>query len=469
MAQGNYKYDVFVSYFAKETKEVMKYITGILGVLGFKVFDPDYDMNKEQDVNTETMQRAVRASRCCIVLLSPSYFSSKYCRAELRAALEANQKMVLPAYSSDLYGRKEIEGLISAPVDKLKLPEEDDWLRKKLFQAQQLRCLHSSDTTETGKNIKEAMEHLTLLGPSSAAAGVGAQSGRPADDPLSAGRQMFCELDAAALAALCMAIVPTSDDDAAALLAQKMKECGLDGSMIDYKEDTKVYDVIRQRQRDLPESYVKYVVQYTKPYRQGGQLASLGVLTECVSKLPDLLEHQDIGISGLYEKTVGDIEKGYLDLFALLPIRGDVNQESSEALTLVAMLEVCAVIEAGHDQFASNDPRLSTVRHLRIQSKKQLLGSNFRFFSQIFATGALSELRVLQMAKQMLNSQGISAMQRAVEKSGTNLPHLSELDISENQLDSGCSNDLASLIMCTRTSPCPHRCACVDAPECRPV
>ena len=82
---------------------------------GLNVFNQKRDL-AGHDVSLELMQKHAAGSQLVLALLSPDYFTSKFCRGELEAAAAAGVPIV-PVFSGEDYPRKTILALLDAHRD----------------------------------------------------------------------------------------------------------------------------------------------------------------------------------------------------------------------------------------------------------------------------------------------------------------------------------------------------------------
>ena len=104
-----FAHDVFLSYYDKEQGEVFDSLLQRLKLLDLEVFNQKRDL-AGATVNLAAMQQHVSGSRLVLALLSPNYFTSKWCRGELEAAHAAGVPIV-PCFSGEHYVRKNILAL----------------------------------------------------------------------------------------------------------------------------------------------------------------------------------------------------------------------------------------------------------------------------------------------------------------------------------------------------------------------
>lgn len=90
---------VFISYRADDSRGLFRHLSDVFTAHGWHVFQPNTDL-----VNPciDEMAAAVRESTFVVVILSPTYFDSKYCCAEATAAMKA-KKPTIAVYDGDNY------------------------------------------------------------------------------------------------------------------------------------------------------------------------------------------------------------------------------------------------------------------------------------------------------------------------------------------------------------------------------
>ena len=95
--------------------------------MGFNVFNQKLDL-AGHDVSLELMQDHAAGSQLVLALLSPSYFTSKYCRGELEGAKTAGVPIV-PVFSGDHNTYDAMMDLLNKPElneERLEFKPEDD-------------------------------------------------------------------------------------------------------------------------------------------------------------------------------------------------------------------------------------------------------------------------------------------------------------------------------------------------------
>ena len=105
----------FISYYAREMDGVFVSLMQRLMAMGLNVFNQKRDL-AGHDVSLELMQKHAAGSQLVLALLSPDYFTSKFCRGELEAAAAAGVPIV-PVFSGEDYPRKTILALLDAHRD----------------------------------------------------------------------------------------------------------------------------------------------------------------------------------------------------------------------------------------------------------------------------------------------------------------------------------------------------------------
>ena len=94
---ARHRHDGFVSYFAQEQEAIFDKLRDVLMTAGLEMFNQKRDLSGV-DVNRQEMEDHARGSKLVLALLSPGYFGSKWCRAEVEAADKAGVTIV-PVFS----------------------------------------------------------------------------------------------------------------------------------------------------------------------------------------------------------------------------------------------------------------------------------------------------------------------------------------------------------------------------------
>ena len=105
-ASATKRWDVFVSFTNKDLPQVASSLQQQLELLGATVFNQKRDF-ADAPVSIEAMQAFVRQSRVVIALITPNYFASAACRAEVEAAAEA-AIVVKPVHSGEDHPYKQV-------------------------------------------------------------------------------------------------------------------------------------------------------------------------------------------------------------------------------------------------------------------------------------------------------------------------------------------------------------------------
>lgn len=93
------KKKIFISYSSKDSQHLFQHLVSVLSLTRFEVFEPTKDLH---DPTVREMREHVISSSVLIVIASPSYLDSRYCREELQAA-KAKKLKLLPVYDGDKY------------------------------------------------------------------------------------------------------------------------------------------------------------------------------------------------------------------------------------------------------------------------------------------------------------------------------------------------------------------------------
>ena len=95
---------IFISYYSAESQDLFQSLTMLLTLLGCDVFQPTRDLvNPSQ----QEMRDAVAACDLLLSVWSPSYYFSKWCRAEAHEAAIKNIPL-LPVYNGDRFIQHQI-------------------------------------------------------------------------------------------------------------------------------------------------------------------------------------------------------------------------------------------------------------------------------------------------------------------------------------------------------------------------
>jgi len=494
-------YDLFISYRAADADPEYRTIQGMATSMGLRVFDPDVDL-KGKKVGIEEMQRHVGMSKVCLVLITSSYFESKFCRGELRGAIELlGERRIVPCFSNANMAHNQVKKMIKSPHAELGIPEEDIApldLRDRLFKGHQIECIHSPDAMETVEHLKRVMnmlikeEGVQLSDKFMRVVGIDTQRAqpnlRPKSVPLGAssdlppppashrrapeeGRLPLSDLRQNELAELVRLVVfggkdgPGIEDadDAHELKSQlttpprgKKPIVGANVSPTRAgKADTKKLVYTLKKNYNVGSDAAVYVAKATEPYRPGGKLETRGVpsfLTGADS-LQDFMEAQGIKKSLWLEFA----KKGSLDL---LGRKVGPCKTVDDVKRMTAMLELAAVSESIFDDDeldlpdyasrAQGEPTLSQTQKLLIEDKvdgpsKKMFGNNFGIFCQLFAGDIFRNLLLLRVVDQAIGEAGVKALSGALKASAFGLPVLTDLNLSNNAIK-GASEALSGIV-----------------------
>lgn len=144
--------DVFISYFAKQSDATFDLLLHSLSLSGLKVFNQKRDLAGAQ-VNIEAMELHVQHSRLMLILLSPGYFKSLYCCAEVMAADKAGIP-VLTVYSSRQFSQEKIEQCF-APAHDGKMQPAVDALRNQESHNKLIDIWNSNSMEELPAHMNE--------------------------------------------------------------------------------------------------------------------------------------------------------------------------------------------------------------------------------------------------------------------------------------------------------------------------
>ena len=97
---------VFISHKANESKHVFQALLMQFASRGLRVFNPDKDLQGSTPTK-DVMTAVARNSKVLLALLSPSFFNSEWCRAEVEAAAQAGVP-IIPVYAGSAYSRTQI-------------------------------------------------------------------------------------------------------------------------------------------------------------------------------------------------------------------------------------------------------------------------------------------------------------------------------------------------------------------------
>lgn len=93
---------IFISYSSKDSQDLFQHLVSVLSITGREIFEPTKDLHNPSKVE---MRENVAASDLILVIVSPSYLESEYCRVELEEA-RRSKKTVLPVYDGDSFVQK---------------------------------------------------------------------------------------------------------------------------------------------------------------------------------------------------------------------------------------------------------------------------------------------------------------------------------------------------------------------------
>ena len=120
--------------------------------MGIHVFNPTTALQHGKP-SKQLMQEHVKKSKLLMVLVSPSYFDSEWCRAEVEAAMEANV-LTVPVYSGDDYTLRAMQDLINS--------EDHKEIRKFVFSQNLVDVNNTAFSLETIRNIKMVIGKVGL-------------------------------------------------------------------------------------------------------------------------------------------------------------------------------------------------------------------------------------------------------------------------------------------------------------------
>ena len=106
-------YDVFVSHATKDGKGVFEAVRAYMDGKDLKVFNPTTMLAHVEKPSTAAMQDYARRSKIVLAVLSEEFFKSKWCQAEIYAAMEAGKKVV-PVFAGDDYNGKQVHEWVNA-------------------------------------------------------------------------------------------------------------------------------------------------------------------------------------------------------------------------------------------------------------------------------------------------------------------------------------------------------------------
>jgi len=103
---GEDEYDIFISFTNADVPHVWEGLVSLFTSMGLKVFNQKRDF-AGRPVSIEAMQGHVRRSKLFIALITPGYFNSGPCRAEVEAAMAAGIP-IIPVHSGADHSYKKI-------------------------------------------------------------------------------------------------------------------------------------------------------------------------------------------------------------------------------------------------------------------------------------------------------------------------------------------------------------------------
>lgn len=143
-------YDIFISFSNKDMETVATSLIGMLDMLGYKVFNQKRDFAGVQ-VSKAQMQEFAKNSTVVLALVSPQYFDSQWCRAQVEAADE-NGVPIVPVYSSANYSRNSMLDLMQRMDD----PEVGKAVKACFKRGKNLIDVHNVEhVSSVNKSIKE--------------------------------------------------------------------------------------------------------------------------------------------------------------------------------------------------------------------------------------------------------------------------------------------------------------------------
>lgn len=125
-------------------------------VLDLDVFNPDMDMAVPGGANKELMQAHARSSALLLAIISKGapLFKSQWCRAEIRAAMEAGVP-VIPVYSADDVSLRDVKAVIDGRVDGLSRDAEHFSLVQYCFKEQIVEVVSTQHAAEASIRRKD--------------------------------------------------------------------------------------------------------------------------------------------------------------------------------------------------------------------------------------------------------------------------------------------------------------------------
>ena len=159
VSDTKYQHDVFISYRSDESDEVFLALLGVFNALECDVFNQLRDLAGEK-VSKKTMVAHAQGSKVVLALLSPKYFESKWCRAELEGAKAAGIPIV-PVFAGNENVRKEIIGLLKKFTDD----KEKKAAVKAAFDENLIDVYNSDHIKEVVEDIKTKIVERFVSGP----------------------------------------------------------------------------------------------------------------------------------------------------------------------------------------------------------------------------------------------------------------------------------------------------------------
>ena len=107
------RYDVFVSHATKDGLGVFEKLQGYMDGRNLTVFNPTTILSHVERPSTGAMQAYARTSKLVLAVLTDGFFESKWCEAEIRAAMDVGLKVV-PVFSGDDYTGRNVDAWVAA-------------------------------------------------------------------------------------------------------------------------------------------------------------------------------------------------------------------------------------------------------------------------------------------------------------------------------------------------------------------
>lgn len=143
-----YKRSVFISHRSRESVDTFRLLVAALGE-NFDVFEPVRDLRRPSEAE---MRERVRQSDIVLVVLSPGYFNSPYCRAEADEAMQ-QRRVAIPVYDGVLHLHDTVMGWLDVETDP---PTRN--LRRYVYSGNIVRVNDPQDQDRANRRLRDVIK-----------------------------------------------------------------------------------------------------------------------------------------------------------------------------------------------------------------------------------------------------------------------------------------------------------------------